>query len=427
MLSLRFLLSVILLIPLLSQRGDAFFFAGGWAGQVPPVPAQATAQGFTTLAFNGDMTQSFDISCVNPATSDHQWYLGANRTMASSCGNGAIVWPHTDETDGSTVLQLSWTPSNQHDPGILGRQGIATADFFGAHQTSFPINAYYECVMRYSSYTLSHMAMWSNCWMVNASPAIINGSSSPTLEYDLTEFHGGYFNNQELGGTINWNCRATCYGMAWFGNPNTIIPGYDPSQFHKYGWLLYQTSAHNLHGKAYIDDILFSEGDIQLDDSQPDPDLAETKQRNFIIIDLTSGCNFDEGSTYCMNVSSGPDAFHLDVQNVYADGSGNTRITNGNTYVWSNSFLLNISGVLGVTSPINGNWIVDCGGGCTDFGIRDPISGNPVPLVGTYTPGTGVLNNWNDTTLADRAYIKSFRVWSCPTWATTQCSAFNPN
>src|SRR5205823_2640884 len=195
----------------------------------------------------------------------HQWYLGASRTMAASCAN--LRYPHTDETDGSRVLDIHYGPGSDNG-GILGRVGIGTADYLGSNQTNFPLNAYYECIVRYDAYSISHMPLWSACWFVNASTFVIAGGGNGALgiEYDLTEFHGGYPNNQELAGAINWNCRDTCYGMAWFGNAKDKIPGYDASKFHKYGWLLYQTSATNLHGRAYIDDVLINEGDIQLFD-----------------------------------------------------------------------------------------------------------------------------------------------------------------
>jgi hypothetical protein len=388
------------------------------AGAAPTPPVQAQAQGFRSLAFDGDMTKGFDVSCANPATGPHQWYLGANRTMAGSCTG--LDYPHTDETDGSKVLNLHYGPANQQDGGILSRLGIATADFHGAHQTSFPINAYYECTMRYDAYSLSHMAMWSACWFVNASTAVILGNSSPTLEYDLTEFHGGYPNNQELAGAINWNCRQTCYTMAWFGNAKDKIPGYDASKFHKYGWLLYQTSATNLHGRAYIDDVLINEGDIQLYDSP----ISETAQRNYILIHINAGCNWDEGGNYCMNQKG---SHAVTIQKVSADSSGNTRIRTPNPYVWTNSFLLGITEVQGVTSPINGNWWVDCAGQCQDFGIYDPVTHQPIKFAGQHVPNTGVLNDWNDTDHEMHAYIKSYRVWSCAKWATTQCSTYNSN
>jgi hypothetical protein len=157
------------------------------------------------------------------------------------------------------------------------------------------------------------------------------------LEFDLTEFHGGYPNNQELAGAINWNCRNTCYSMFYFGNFATKVPGYNPTKFHKYGWLLYQTSDTNLHGRAYIDDVLINEGDIQLYDSP----ISETAQRNYILIHINAGCNWDEGGNYRFNMR--PAA-------IYA-ANGTTHIDVGPAPVSGQiRFLMGISGVEGVTS-----------------------------------------------------------------------------
>src|SRR5690348_17908330 len=84
------------------------------ADQAPPppsstIPPQAAAQGFTTLAFDGDMTKGFDVSCNNPATEDHQWYIGGHGVLSGSCKN--LTYPHVDETDGSRVLDINFGPS----------------------------------------------------------------------------------------------------------------------------------------------------------------------------------------------------------------------------------------------------------------------------------------------------------------------------
>src|SRR5439155_1776657 len=160
----------------------------------PPLPpVQAQGQSFTTLTLDAEMTKGFDVSCDNPATGLHQWYLGANRTMAANCVN--LRYPHTDETDGSRVLDIHYGPSTDSG-GLLGRVGIATSDTYGGRQTTFPLNAYFECTKRYDAYSISHMPLWSACWFVDASTAVISGNGALGIEFDLTEFHGGYPNNQ---------------------------------------------------------------------------------------------------------------------------------------------------------------------------------------------------------------------------------------
>src|SRR5437868_6780132 len=143
----RFLFALALLAPCLAYGADPSGSVSVEvvpAGPTPFPPVQAQAQGFTTFAFDGDMTKGFDVSCDNPATGPHQWYLGASRTMAASCAN--LRYPHTDETDGSRVLDIHYGPGSDNG-GILGRVGIGTADYLGSNQTNFPLNAYYECTV----------------------------------------------------------------------------------------------------------------------------------------------------------------------------------------------------------------------------------------------------------------------------------------
>jgi hypothetical protein len=392
------------------------------AGSAPSVPAQAQAQGYTTLAFDGDMTKGFDMYCGDPfanATEAHQWYGGGAGTMASGCST--VRYPHTDETDGSKVLDIVFGP-NTYTGSILTRQGIATSDYFGAHQTTFPINAYYECTTRIDPVSLSHMALWEACWFVN--DAFPRGQSGGNLgiEFDLTEFHGGYTQGETVGNAINWDCRSSCQQWGWGGDIRTKIPSYDGSKFHKYGMLIYQTSATNMHIRSYVDDVLLGEGDAQIFNNGT---FDEAKQRNYILIHMNAGCNWDEGlASECSNGS---------IANVYSDG-GNTHVqfSGGTQLCYTQQFLMGITGVQGVTSPINGNWSVSCpaqgqGGCCSNFLIYQPLTQNPIPFSGTYVANTGKANQWDDSAHLYHTYVKSYRVWSCDKWATTQCSKFNPN
>lgn len=417
------LFALALLVPYLADAADP---SGSLSVEVVPAaptplpPVQAQAQGFTTLAFDGDMTKSFDMYCGDPfanATESHQWYGGGAGTMASGCG--ALQYPHTDEIDGSRVLDIRFGPST-YTGSILARQGIATSDYFGGHQTTFPINAYYECTTRIDPHSLSHMALWEACWFVNA--AFPRGQSGGRLgiEFDLTEFHGGYTQGMTVGNAINWDCRNTCPQWGWGGDIRTKIPSYDGSQFHKYGLLIYQTSATNMHMRSYVDDVLIGEGNAQIGN---DGVFDQATQRNYLLIHLNAGCNWDEGlANECSNGA---------VTNVYSDG-GNTRVQLGPQLCYNQSFLMGISGVQGVTSPINDNWSVSCpsesqGGCCDNFLIYRPLTQTPVPFAGTYAVNTGIANQWDDGAHLYHVYVKSYRVWSCTTWATTQCSSYNPN
>jgi hypothetical protein len=405
-----------------------------------PVPQPAQAQGFTTLAFDGDMTKGFDVSCANPATANHQWYLGANHSMQASCAN--LTYPHTDETDGSTVLDVHLGPSTL-DGAILGRVGISTSDFNSSHSTNFPINAYYECVVRYDSFSISHVPLWSNCWEADVNTT---NTGTNSIEYDFTEFHGGYQPHTELAGALNWTCNAglTGCGVAnWFGDPASIIPGYDPAKFHKYGVLQYQTDPNTIHMKGYIDDVLVHEGDTKLTNTQGSntPFADNQKERLALVADLTGACQWEanEGDiARCQN---------LPITNIFADASGNAHVkTSVTSTTMSNEFPLIIVGA-GGTTPFNGpggyfapgvwgqhgdNWgwwlpgqpCVDANSNVTgcEFSLLDSPGGSPVKFSGTYTGG-GTINPWSDPGM--HMYVKSFRVWSCANWKTTECSTYN--
>jgi len=377
------------------------------------VPPQATAQGFGTLAFDGDMTKGFDVSCNNPATEDHQWYIGGHGVLSASCKN--LTYPHVDETDGSRVLDINFGPSSQNG-ALLARVGISTSDDRGAHSHNFPINAYYECSVRFDAYSIGHMPLWNNCWMVSVNDAVSGVGGG--MEWDLTEFHGGYQDYTEVAGNINWACGGpgACSPFNWFGNLATKISGYDPSKFHKYGMLVNQTDANTVHIAGYVDDVLIKEGTTP---------ISVKNQRNYLVVSLNGACNWDEGGvSYCSNQP---------IQNVYADGNGNTHIQTTNATM-SSGFAIGITGVSGV--PINGNfgfkqdnWLggangnFGCNGPCT-LSILDKPNGSPVKFSGKYTGG-GMVNKWDDPGM--HAYVKSFKVWSCAAWANTQCSKFNPN
>jgi len=374
-------------------------------GSAPPTPPAAAAAGYGTLAFDGDMAKGFNVGCSE--TPDHDWYVTTNRTLGGSCGN--LTYPYND--NGQTVLNIEWSPESRG--GLLGRTGVTTVSQYATYGHDFPINAYYECVVRMTP--LKSMGPWFNCFMGNRW-AIGDTAGHLDNEYDLTEFHGGYPDNQEVGGSINWNCgkvfTSTCYwGGAFFGNIATKVPGFDPEQYHKYGYLLQQTSATNIHGCSYVDDIQLSCGDTSLDSREQD-------QRNLLILDISNACDFDEGAYECMNES---------INGVQDDGVGNTQVLVG-WDVYVRAWRISISGVQGATNA-NGvfKWWPDqpdgsCFPNCS-FHIYnenvEPIKYGPAP----YVSGTGVLNPFTHSNMM----VKSFRVWSCPDWATKECSQFNPH
>jgi hypothetical protein len=365
-----------------------------------PVPPQATTAGFTTLAFNGDMAASFNVGCVEE--SGHDWYVLTQRALASSCN--FLTWPFNDA--GNTVLKIDWTTSAHGS--LLGRTGVTTTSDNGTFGRDFPINAYYECITRMTP--LASLGPWFNCFMLGRQTIHAPGNQLDN-EYDINEFHGGYFFQEEVGGVINWNCGGnftpTCYqDGAFFGDISNTVPGFDPTQYHKYGMLLKQTSPTNIHTCGYVDDVQMACGDSSLD-------ARERVQRNYLILDVSNSCNFDEGSfDYCMNQS---------VTSLTND-AGNIRV--GAPFPqWFFNWQISISGVTGTTNA-NGifNWSNDslpvsaCAPNCT-IHIKDKNTNVPIPFgPGPYTGG-GVFNAFTGSSM----YVKSFRVWSCASWLTTEC------
>jgi hypothetical protein len=304
----------------------------------------------------------------------------------------------------------------------LGESASATSDdrgFTSGHKTTFPINAYYECTVRMDAYSISHMPMWHNCWGVNIETA--DPAFPSSMEYDFTEFHGGYAQSEVVGSAINWPCGGggNCNPVTWGGNLANYIPGFDPAQFHKYGVLNKQVDANTLHVEAYVDDVFIHGGNMTLDFD------INKRQRNYIVVDLTAGCTWIEGSPRpCSN---------LQITNVRADANGNTEIVTPNATSFDSGYwLINIQGVTGVTSPINGNYgannynhawwlpgqpcvIPNTNTPQTDcyITVLNDVGGAPIPFTGTYTGG-GVVNKWVDPGM--QVFVKSFRVWSCPTW-----------
>ena len=130
--------------------------------------------------------------------------------------------------------------------------------------------------------------------------------------------------------------------MNWFGNLATKISGFDPSRFHKYGMLINQTDTNTVHIAGYVDDVLINEGTTTIGNS---PNIK--MQRNYLVVDLTGACNWDEGGVdYCTNQP-------FRTSSLTPTG---IRMFRRPTPTMTTSFAIGITGVTGVTSPINGNF-----------------------------------------------------------------------
>src|SRR5438132_7216373 len=100
-------------------------------GVAPPVPAAAQTAGFAALAFDGDFSKAFDVSC--DGTGQHDWYVMTNGALAGSCSN--LTWPYNDS--GANSLHIKWTTSTHGS--LFGRVGMTTVSNTGSFGHDFPI------------------------------------------------------------------------------------------------------------------------------------------------------------------------------------------------------------------------------------------------------------------------------------------------
>jgi hypothetical protein len=253
---------------------------------------------------------------------------------------------------------------------------------------------------------------WWNCWLEDRN--LVRGiTGGETIEYDLMEFHGGdgsqnnYFMN---AGVHQWSTGGT--GFPTIYGPSNI----DPTQYHKYGMLITEPVPGTSHFCSYLDDVLMGCNDVMLT-------ATERNQRNYLIVNSSVGCSAScEGYADCIG---------MPIYNVLDNGSGKIRIgVNGPAPTYSgypmactaSNYQTQISGVGGV-SAANGHFLMTfisdpatCAGPCY-FDLLD-LTGTPVPYSGSYTTGTGT---WNPIPIGINTYVKSYRVWACASWLTTQC------
>jgi hypothetical protein len=411
-------------------------------GSGPTVPPQAAAQGYTALALNADFSKGIDIDCEGEGneTQAHQWYTGMQGVVntfqgAAGCGaglnpaanpNGPIMWPFVDPATKDTVLNIrrTTTPSTSTYQGnmgsILGRVAVTSLSYNQDHGTKYPINVYVECVER--MWPIDVMGMWSNCWG--------GGDLSPGAEIDINEIHSsssyGYGNPTAL-----WWKWDECGGCAFGGGDILkVLPSWRPDEYHKYGILLYQTSATNMHFCGYIDDIQIQCNDVT-------PSARELAQGSSWLLSMTTG-----------NPCCGEGAWAITDQPIvgvgFDSGRGTTYVDVGGIFAQNSCCLQNDYGVRisGTNTSADGYWSWQQSG--TRLYLYGPRSigpqqspccggGNAVPLSGTWSGG-GTFNLPGAGTGGGRGHdhafnhsVKSFRIWTCANWRTTQCSPYNNN
>jgi len=393
--------------------GDVAWIKGIPASQQPPPPAppQAVAAGYSTSADNSDFSQEFDISC--DGSGNHRWY--SMNTWLTDCSS--LIWPYADGADG-VVLREHWTVYTQQGSEFsrVGIQGINNGSGYNAISRNYPLNGYFECTVKMGPFAV--VGPWFDCFMWGVQG---HNASGGVFETDIQESHGG--DKTETGplaiasDIINWAAGPFCTGCGYASNGPVQ---FDPTQYHKYGALLQRVGQDTERMTFFIDDV-------QQGTPLDFPLVPDTKQqRHYAIIDTTVGCSSgSEGYWGCTNVP---------IADVSDNGAGTTRITVTTTSgaggcfghptgCTQENYITYISGVGGATNA-NGHFrmdFIDDPQTCTAcrFDIYEQDTGAAIPFgPGAYVAGTGT---WNPIPSVDM-YVKSWRVWSCVDWATTQCN-----
>lgn len=415
------ILKTLLIIALLLNAADALSqtVSGNLSVTVTPPgsaavnpPAQAVAAGYTTLATNQDFTGTagIDIACNNAKLNEpgHFWYTSFNGLLYQPNGCAGITWPATDPATGTGALRVSWTSAN---PGFQqGRVGLASSNVDSSYATTFPMKFYMETWLRFAN--TGSMGPWYSTW--TWWPKTQTGG----LELDVEEIHGIAVSssgpaNQWLAsaGGLNWGNNFVQNTSGYFNNYS-----YDANIYHKWG-ALYTVQTNNamcilnpstpkatngcLHACSYLDDVVLGCGDT--------PIVAdEINQRNVLQINVTTSCGNNgsgdygtEGLSSCMDIP---------ISAIGSNGAGGTRVTAGRSIQGqyggvASSAPVKIAGTNTSADGIH-TWSLLSD---TQFDLPS------VPFGGTWS-GTGIVNP-----SPIEMYVKSYRVWSCAAWQTTNC------
>jgi len=346
-------------------------------GSGPTIPSQAAAHGYTTLVLDADFTRGSHASiyCGSDASQEapgYDWYIGVRGGLAS--GNvpcGGNTYPYND--NGINVLRIE--NGDCCYGGVLGRNGLSGTSFYGTYGRDYPLNAYYECTIRLDRSDLDNLPVWANCFAGDRHTAQGRTPYPPDpsyndlgLELDINEIHGKHGgctggNCDQVAGIINWNCG----GPKFWQQPGCV-------------W------GNGVFGAA-----------IRKADASFDP------------------ANYN---TYGMLIKQ-TDANHYMVCgyiNNHQTRCSSQQTINCNT----------CGGIADNTALCPDVTVFGGNTGCyVAFERPTPL----LTLTGQYPDGSEGMNGNTDWSAGARAhmYVKSFRVWSCEAWQTTQCSPYNPN
>lgn len=386
----------------------------------PQPPPQAAAAGYTTLATNQDFrgTTGVDINC-KPGSLDepgHFWYTTFNGLLGQPFGCEHIFWPATDPATGTGALKVSWTTT---DWGFQqSRVGLASSNNDSSSAHTFPMKAYYEAEVRFANN--GYMGGWYSNWMWRT-----HDGSGSIIEADVEETHaiangpsGVARNFVGAAGALNWGNGFTQNNTNGSTSGYFDYLNYDANIYHKWGELIttpdpstcvFSPRTMPPNGSpcfrvcAFLDDVQLGCGNTPIVGD-------EAAQRNVIMINVTVSCGNNGNGDY--GQEGAPNCMDLPISGVASNGAGGTRVT----VSWSiqgccgaaNNASIKIVETNTSADGINVWSFVDDTSTASHFDI-------PVPFSGTYS-GAGRVN---PTPIIQ--YVRTWRVWSCSSWATTQC------
>jgi hypothetical protein len=201
---------------------------------------------------------------------------------------------------------------------------------------------------------------------------------APSSELDVVELRG----EKPTAVSSNIHENGKGYGQAFAG----WLKDFDYTDYHKYGYLW--TRGGNVC--MYLDDVKMGCATV---------DSSTEYQRNYILLSLQFGCQWQFGNRSCINVP---------ITGVADNGSGQVRITVGSTtgfQTWETATISDVNGVPGA----NGSYVLTVVDG-THLDLTGAI------FAGVYTGG-GTVNTLSEANM----YVKSVRVWSCADDAANAC------
>jgi hypothetical protein len=274
-------------------------------------PIEAANAGFTTLA------QSWDFSQPLYATQSN-WYDCSgtdfsNRSVLFHQGNPGVNLVNpcnvNQVNDGGTlVMDYQWLTSygNVSFGGQFNQVGGQTADQNGNVSIDFP-NMYIETVARVTR-TFGQPANSggpNDVWTWSDPPGC-------PLEIDVFELY------EDQGGFADGSAHSWCTGQdayRWYSySTNNFPPGWQPTDYHKYGTLLTSDGSTEIYACGFIDDRLQGCGGINASSN-----LATFTARNRVII--SAGSN---AGTAAANID-----MNVKYVNVYSCSNWATQMCNG--------------------------------------------------------------------------------------------------